>query len=96
MAFLAKFRKVDLNRLAEELGIEIIPEDRVIDICKKIKNSPDYEEEFAKRQLEVIAQEREAEAEIAKVEVARKEREAELAVKERETKSIRTRKIENC
>ncbi|GBM73158.1 hypothetical protein AVEN_30046-1 [Araneus ventricosus] len=68
MAFLAKFRKLDLAKLAEELGTEVIPEDRVIDICKKIKNSPNYEEEFAKGQLEVIAQEREAEAEIARAE----------------------------
>ncbi|GBM40219.1 hypothetical protein AVEN_183536-1 [Araneus ventricosus] len=78
MVFLAKFRKVDLARLADELGIEIIPENRVIDICKKIKNSPDYEEEFAKGQLDVIVQEREKE-------IARKEREAEVARAERET-----------
>ncbi|GBM54811.1 hypothetical protein AVEN_263523-1, partial [Araneus ventricosus] len=61
MAFLAKFRKVDLVRLAEEMGLDITSEDRVIDICKKIKNSPDYEEEFAKGQLDVISQERETE-----------------------------------
>ncbi|GBM47553.1 hypothetical protein AVEN_90265-1 [Araneus ventricosus] len=61
MAFLAKFRKVDLVRLAEEMGLEITSEDRVIDICKKIKNSPDYEEQFAKGQLDVISQERETE-----------------------------------
>ncbi|GBM34955.1 hypothetical protein AVEN_240330-1 [Araneus ventricosus] len=85
MAFLAKFRKVDLARLAEEMGIDITSEDRVIDICKKIKNSPDYEEEFAKGQLDVIVQEREAEAEIARAEIAKKERDAELARKERET-----------
>ncbi|GBN38397.1 hypothetical protein AVEN_200987-1 [Araneus ventricosus] len=85
MAFLAKFRKVDLVRLAEEMGLEITSEDRVIDICKKIKNSPDYEEEFAKGQLDVISQEREAEAEIARAELAREELEAELARKERET-----------
>ncbi|GBN68255.1 hypothetical protein AVEN_64796-1, partial [Araneus ventricosus] len=85
MAFLAKFRKVDLARLAEEMGLEITSEDRVIDICKKIKNSPDYEEEFAKGQLDVISQEREAEAKIARAELAREEREAELARKERET-----------
>ncbi|GBL85348.1 hypothetical protein AVEN_134381-1 [Araneus ventricosus] len=61
MAFLTKFRKVDLVRLAEEMGLDITSEDRVIDICKKIKNSPDYEEEFAKGQLDVIVQERENE-----------------------------------
>ncbi|GBN68214.1 hypothetical protein AVEN_30912-1 [Araneus ventricosus] len=81
MAFLAKFKKIDLTRLAKELGIEINPQDRVIDICRKIKNSPDYDEEFAKALLEVIAQEREAEA---KAEIARKERDAELARAERE------------
>ncbi|GBN24062.1 hypothetical protein AVEN_58452-1, partial [Araneus ventricosus] len=89
MAFLAKFRKVDLARLAEEMGLEITSEDRVIDICKKIKNSPDYEEEFAKGQLDVISQEREAEAEIARAELAREEREAELARKGREAELAR-------
>ncbi|GBN11654.1 hypothetical protein AVEN_111890-1 [Araneus ventricosus] len=83
MAFLAKFKKVDLTKLAEELGIEIIPEDRVIDICKKIKSFPDYDEEFTKGQSNVITQEREAEAEIA-----RKERDAELARAERETERV--------
>ncbi|GBN19896.1 hypothetical protein AVEN_258543-1 [Araneus ventricosus] len=77
MAFLAKFRKVDLARFAEEMGLEITSEDRVIDISKKIKNSPDYEEEFAKGQLDVIVQEREGE--IAQAELARKERETERA-----------------
>ncbi|GBM54088.1 hypothetical protein AVEN_247702-1 [Araneus ventricosus] len=71
MAFLAN-RKVDLARLEEEIGIEITSEDRVIDICKKIKNSPDYEEEFAKGQLDVIVPEREAEAEIARAEPRRR------------------------
>ncbi|GBO43542.1 hypothetical protein AVEN_8077-1 [Araneus ventricosus] len=85
MAFLAKVRKVDLARLAEEMGLEITSEDRVINICKKIKNSPDYEEEFAKGQLDVISQERAAEAEIARAELVREEREVELARKERET-----------
>ncbi|GBO35736.1 hypothetical protein AVEN_234701-1 [Araneus ventricosus] len=83
MAFLAKFRKVDLARLAEEMGLEITSEDRVIDIGKKIKYFPDFEEEFAKGQLDVIVQERESE--IAQAELARKEREAELARKECET-----------
>ncbi|GBM49021.1 Retrovirus-related Pol polyprotein from transposon 412 [Araneus ventricosus] len=83
MAFLAKFRKVDLARFAEEMGLEITSEDRVIDICKKIKNSLDYEEEFAKGQLDVIVHERENE--IAEAEIVKKEREAELAKKERET-----------
>ncbi|GBN02871.1 hypothetical protein AVEN_153227-1, partial [Araneus ventricosus] len=59
---------------------------RVIDICKKIKNSPNYEEEFAKGQLDVIVQERENE--IAQAELAKKERKAELDRKERETERI--------
>ncbi|GBL74983.1 hypothetical protein AVEN_243787-1 [Araneus ventricosus] len=67
MAFLGKCKKVDLSRFAEELGIEITSEDRVIDICKKIKTSPNYKE-FANGQLEVITQERETEAEIARAE----------------------------
>ncbi|GBN68502.1 hypothetical protein AVEN_111524-1 [Araneus ventricosus] len=77
MAFLAKFRKVDLVRLSEEMGLEITSEDRVIDNCKKIKNSSDHEEEFAKGQLDVIVQEREGE--IAQAELARRERETERA-----------------
>ncbi|GBN17196.1 hypothetical protein AVEN_87581-1 [Araneus ventricosus] len=59
------------------MGSEITSEDRVIEICKKIQNSPDYEEEFAKGQLDVIVQERESE--IAQAELARKERETERA-----------------
>ncbi|GBN44733.1 hypothetical protein AVEN_113121-1 [Araneus ventricosus] len=60
MAFLARCKKLDLGRIVEDLGIEITPADRVVDICRKIKTSPDFEEEFAKGQLEVISQEREA------------------------------------
>ncbi|GBM69634.1 hypothetical protein AVEN_155397-1 [Araneus ventricosus] len=59
------------------MGLEITSEDRVIDICKKIKNSPDYEEEFARGQLDVIVQE--WESEIAQAELVRKERETERA-----------------
>ncbi|GBM45853.1 hypothetical protein AVEN_180721-1 [Araneus ventricosus] len=66
-------RKADLARLAEE----ITSEDRVIDICKKNKNSPYHEEEFAKGQLDVIVQERERE--IAQAELVRKERETKRA-----------------
>ncbi|GBM12260.1 hypothetical protein AVEN_155265-1 [Araneus ventricosus] len=79
MAFLAKFKKVDLTKLEEELGIEIIPGDKVIDICKKIKNSPDYEEALAKGQLDVIVQERENETARKDAELARAERETERA-----------------
>ncbi|GBM71665.1 hypothetical protein AVEN_268968-1 [Araneus ventricosus] len=64
MALFANCKKIDLARFAEELGIEITP-DRVIDICRKSKTSPDYEEEFAKDQLEIITQEGEGEAELA-------------------------------
>ncbi|GBM26887.1 hypothetical protein AVEN_264744-1 [Araneus ventricosus] len=47
MAFLARCKKLDLARFAEDLGIEITPEDRVIDIFGKIKTSSDFEEERA-------------------------------------------------
>ncbi|GBN58086.1 hypothetical protein AVEN_258012-1 [Araneus ventricosus] len=93
MAFLAKCKKIDLARFTEELGIEITPDDRVIDICRKIKTSPDYEEEFAKGQLEIITHEREAET--ARVEreseIARIESEAEIVRIERESEAEITR-----
>ncbi|GBN49755.1 hypothetical protein AVEN_214501-1 [Araneus ventricosus] len=48
MAFLAKHRKEELMSLAEDMGIEIIPTDKKIHIYKKIKGSPDFEEEFVR------------------------------------------------
>ncbi|GBM50628.1 hypothetical protein AVEN_9505-1 [Araneus ventricosus] len=61
MAFLAKHRKEELIALAEDMGIEISPTDKKIDIYKKIKGSPDFEEEFVRGCLEDIVKQREAE-----------------------------------
>ncbi|GBN69473.1 hypothetical protein AVEN_239194-1 [Araneus ventricosus] len=82
MAFLAKHRKEELIALAEDMGIEISPTDKKIDIYKKIKGSPDFEEEFVRGCLEDIVKQREAEAAELKtqreVEALRQEREFEL------------------
>ncbi|GBN01224.1 hypothetical protein AVEN_149562-1 [Araneus ventricosus] len=82
MAFLAKHRKEELIALAEDMGIEISPTDKKIDLCKKIKESPDFEEEFVRGCLEDIVKQREAEAAELKTqreaEALREEREFEL------------------
>ncbi|GBM38293.1 hypothetical protein AVEN_37821-1 [Araneus ventricosus] len=79
MAFLAKHRKEELIALAEDMGIEISPTDKKIDIYKKIKGSPDFEEEFVRGCLEDIVKQREAEAAELKT-----QREAEALSQERE------------
>ncbi|KAF8790815.1 hypothetical protein HNY73_005776 [Argiope bruennichi] len=98
MAFLAKFRKVDLTALAQELGIEITPADRVVNICGKIKSSPNFDEKFVKNQLEVIVQERETaedRARKAEAEEKARTREAEKRARTREAeKRARTREAE--
>ncbi|GBN57412.1 hypothetical protein AVEN_222947-1 [Araneus ventricosus] len=82
MAFLAKHRKEELIALAEDMGIEISPTDKKIDIYKKIKGSPDFEEECVRGCLEDIVKQREAEAAELKMqreaEALRQEREFEL------------------
>ncbi|GBL78763.1 hypothetical protein AVEN_212480-1 [Araneus ventricosus] len=82
MAFLAKHSKEELIALAEDMGIEISPTDKKIDIYKKIKGSPDFEEEFVRGCLEDIVKQREAEAAELKTqrkaEALRREREFEL------------------
>ncbi|GBN01689.1 hypothetical protein AVEN_134269-1 [Araneus ventricosus] len=64
------------------MGIEISPTDKNIDICKKIKKSPDFEEEFLRGCLENIVKQREAEAAELKTqreaEALRQEQEFEL------------------
>ncbi|GBM83810.1 hypothetical protein AVEN_134516-1 [Araneus ventricosus] len=62
MAFLPKHRKEELITLAEDMGIEISPTYKKINICKKIKESPDSEGEFVRGCLEDIVKQREAEA----------------------------------
>ncbi|GBM86168.1 hypothetical protein AVEN_49677-1 [Araneus ventricosus] len=82
MAFLAKHRKEELIALAEDMGIEISPTDKKIHIYKKIKESPDFEEEFVRGCLEDIVKQREAEAAELKTQreakARRQEREFEL------------------
>ncbi|GBM90934.1 hypothetical protein AVEN_104080-1 [Araneus ventricosus] len=82
MAFLAKHRKEELIALAEDMEIEISPTDKKIDIYKKIKGSPDFEEEFVRGCLEDIVKQRETEAAELKTqreaEALRQEREFEL------------------
>ncbi|GBN78617.1 hypothetical protein AVEN_134084-1 [Araneus ventricosus] len=86
MAFLAKHRKEDLIALAEDMGMEISPTDKKIHIYKKVKDSPDFEEEFVRGCLEEIVRQREelkakaqAEAaELKRIESLRQEREFEL------------------
>ncbi|CAL1262178.1 unnamed protein product [Larinioides sclopetarius] len=58
MHFLEKFKRVDLVSFAEEFGIEITSQDRVSDICAKIKADPDYDEEFAEIRLNFLVADR--------------------------------------
>ncbi|GBN06840.1 hypothetical protein AVEN_147313-1 [Araneus ventricosus] len=84
MTFLAKHRKEELIALADDMGIEVSTNDKKIDICKKVKDSPDFEEEFVRGCLEEIVRQREelkaqAEAaELKRIESLRQEREFEL------------------
>ncbi|GBM02051.1 hypothetical protein AVEN_242642-1 [Araneus ventricosus] len=93
MAFLAKHRKEEIIALADDMGIEISTNDKKIDICKNVKDFPDFEEEFVRGCLEEIVRQREelkaqaeavelkAEAEAAELkrtEALRQEREFEL------------------
>ncbi|GBN75337.1 hypothetical protein AVEN_2660-1 [Araneus ventricosus] len=81
MAFLPKHRKEELITLAEDMGIETNPTDKKIDICKKIKESPYFEEEFVRGCLEDIVKQREAETAELKTreaEALRQKREFEL------------------
>jgi len=48
MAYLGKFRKVILMKVAEELGESVTPADTVVSIKNKILNSTEYEDAFVK------------------------------------------------
>lgn len=82
MAFLSRHRKVDLVTLAYEIGIDIGPNDRIADICAKIKDDQNYDEEFCFNCIDNIKAERESteaiERENAERERERAEREFEL------------------
>ncbi|GBL73614.1 hypothetical protein AVEN_158482-1 [Araneus ventricosus] len=79
----AKHRKEELIALDDDMGIEISSNDKKIDICEKVKNSPDFEE-FVRGCLEEIVKQREelkaqAEAaELKRTEALKQEREFEL------------------
>ena len=53
-----KGKKCDLVSLSEELDIDIPPNAKVTSLIKLIKKSEDFDEEFAKCQLEIIQEER--------------------------------------
>ncbi|GBL60345.1 Retrovirus-related Pol polyprotein from transposon 297 [Araneus ventricosus] len=79
MAFLAKHRKEELIALADDMGIEISTNDKKIDICKKVKDSPDFEEEFVRGCLEEIVRQREELKAQAQAEAAELKAQAEAA-----------------
>ncbi|GBN13434.1 hypothetical protein AVEN_116177-1 [Araneus ventricosus] len=86
MSFLSKHRKEELIALADDMGTEIISNDRKVDICIKVKKSPDFEDEFVRGCLEEIVKQREVAelnaqaeaAELKKTKALRQEREFEL------------------
>ncbi|GFT86268.1 hypothetical protein NPIL_45991 [Nephila pilipes] len=58
MAYLAKDRKADLRYIAEKLGERVTDDLKTIHIKNLIINSTNYEEEFARKMLNAILQER--------------------------------------
>ena len=81
MAGLWKFRKPDLITVAEELGLNILPTDKITNIIDKIKAFPDFDEESIVAQLEIARDDRkaleQAEAERLKLEADRETERAE-------------------
>ncbi|GBN33923.1 Retrovirus-related Pol polyprotein from transposon opus, partial [Araneus ventricosus] len=84
MAFLGKARKEDLIILARELGEEVTPDLKIIDLRNLIVASTNYEMEFVKELLNTVISQRTEEAEQRKLELEieerrkREEREFEL------------------
>ncbi|GBL79856.1 Transposon Tf2-6 polyprotein [Araneus ventricosus] len=84
MAFLGKARKEDLIILARELGEEVTPDLKIIDLRNLIVASTNYEMEFVKELLNTVISQRNEEAEQRKLELEieerrkREEREFEL------------------
>lgn len=58
MAYLAKGRKQDLQKLAEELRLAVTPDLKILDLKNLITKSPEYDEEFSKALLESIIEDR--------------------------------------
>ncbi|GBO14770.1 hypothetical protein AVEN_44482-1 [Araneus ventricosus] len=84
MAFLGIARKEDLIILARELGEEVTPDLKIIDLRNLIVASTNYEMEFVKERLNTVISQRTEEAEQRKLELEieerrkREEREFEL------------------
>lgn len=75
MSFLGKGQKADLLKLAEELGIDVTPEDKIVKIKSLIVRSPDYEEDFVRNLLESVVEARKSESEARKAEIEAQKRE---------------------
>ncbi|GBN54505.1 hypothetical protein AVEN_78435-1, partial [Araneus ventricosus] len=67
MAFLGKARKEDLIILARELGEEVTPDLKIIDLRNLIVASTNYEMEFVKELLNTVISQRTEEAEQRKL-----------------------------
>nr|XP_042913112.1 uncharacterized protein LOC122273114 [Parasteatoda tepidariorum] len=63
MTFFGKARKEDLILLASELGEDVTPDLKIIDLKKVITSSDNYEEEFVKEMLNTIISQRQDAAE---------------------------------
>ncbi|GBM09029.1 hypothetical protein AVEN_229059-1 [Araneus ventricosus] len=74
MAFLGKASKEDLIILARELGKEVIPDLKIIDLRNLIATSTNYEMELVKELLNTVISQRTEEAEQRKREIESEER----------------------
>lgn len=83
MSFLGKFRKADLILAANELGIEVPAQAKIVDIKELIKKSPHFEEEFVHDILKNIVEEE-----------RRKEEAEEIKRKEEMEERIRKQQME--
>ncbi|GBM58258.1 hypothetical protein AVEN_62760-1 [Araneus ventricosus] len=90
MAFLGKARKEDLIILARELGEEVTPDLKIIDLRNLIVASTNYEMEFVKELLNTVISQRTEEAEQRKLE----QRKFELEIEERRKREEREFELE--
>ncbi|GBL74770.1 hypothetical protein AVEN_257317-1 [Araneus ventricosus] len=61
MSSLTKYRKSELIALAADLNVELLPNDTVVNILKKIKGSPDYDADFELDTIKCIREKKEIE-----------------------------------
>ncbi|GBL95055.1 hypothetical protein AVEN_17366-1 [Araneus ventricosus] len=100
MAFLGKARKEDLIILARELGEEVTPDLKIIDLRNLIVASTNYEMEFVKELLNTVISQRTEEAEQRKLEQRKLEqrkleqRKLELEIEERRKREEREFELE--